>query len=338
MVNAAIVGLGRWGRRLVDAVQANGEPKGEAIRFTHGIARNLEPHADYAKSQGLSLLGSLDDALYDGALDAVVLATPHDVHVSQILEAARAGKHVFVEKPLALSLRGAADAVRAMQEAGRVLAVGHNRRFLPALAEIRRLIDSGALGRIVHVEGTFCNNSGLSYEPSMWRASEQGAKAAMTAMGVHILDLFVALCGPVERVACTGTRIAMPVDVADVVRVNVDFKQGTTGYFSTMLSSPRQWRFQVFGTHGWAQMRDEHLLDVADAQGKVTSREFGIIDTVQLELEAFGQAIEGKSPYPISSFDLMHVPAALEAILASSAASHDRTDVPVVPANLANFN
>ena len=336
MVNAAIVGLGRWGRRLVDSVQVGSLPKGAAIRFTHGVARNPAPHAEYSESQGLALLGSLEEVLEDSAVDAVVLATPHDVHVSQILQVARAGKHVFVEKPLSMSGQGAVDAVRAMQEAGRVLAVGHNRRFLPAVAEIRSLIDSGALGRVVHVEGTFCNNSGLAYEPSMWRASERGAKASMTAMGVHILDLFVALCGSVERVACTGTRIAMPVDVADVVRVDLDFKEGGTGYLSTMLSTPRQWRFQVYGTQGWALMRDEHLLDVADAHGKVTSHEFATVDTVQLELEAFGNAAADRGAYPISAFELMHTPAVLEAILKSSDASGQRTDVSAVPVRLEN--
>lgn len=335
MVNAAIVGLGRWGRRLVDSVQVGGLPKSEALRFTHGVARDLAPHAEYAKSQGLALLDSLDDALENAAIDAVVLATPHDVHVSQILKAGRAGKHVFVEKPLSLSARGAADAVGVMHEAGRVLAVGHNRRFLPAVAEIRRLVDSGALGRVVHVEGTFCNNSGLTYEPTMWRASERGSKASMTAMGIHILDLFVALCGRVNEVACTGKRIAMPVDVADVVRVSLDFEGGGTGYLSTMLSSPRQWRFQVYGTHGWALMRDEHLLDVADAHGKVTSREFAGVDTVQLELEAFGHAVMDRAAYPISEFELMHVPAVLEAILHSSDASGHPTAVSTLPVRLA---
>src|SRR3546814_15409730 len=85
-------------------------------------------------------------ALADPAVAAVVLATPHLQHAEQIAAAAAAGKHVFVEKPFTLSKDSAEHAVRAAEQAGIVLALSHNRRFLPSMAELRRRIASGPLG------------------------------------------------------------------------------------------------------------------------------------------------------------------------------------------------
>lgn len=327
MISVGIVGLGRWGRRLVDSVQHAGKPAGSVLRVTHAVVRTAEAASDYAASQSLRLGTSYEALLADPGVDAVLLATPHDQHAAQILAAIEAGKHIFVEKPLALTFADAHAAVAAAERAGVVLGVGHNRRFLPATAALRGLISSGELGTLVHVEGNFSNNSGLAYTPAMWRSSEAGSKAAMTAMGVHLLDLLVHLCGPIDNVSAIGTRHAMPVDVNGVVCVNLRFRAGLTGFISTMLSTPRQWRVQVFGTQGWAHMRDEDVLDVCDAAGKVRTLRFDATDTLRLELEAFAHAIAGRETYPISAADLMHVPAALEAVLTSSDAAGAMTPV-----------
>src|SRR5688500_11078101 len=144
MLTAAIVGLGRWGKRLVDSVQQGGRPRGEAIRFTRAVAPTPEKVRAYCDEQGLDLTDDLGAVLADAAIEAVVLASPHDRHVEQIVAAAKARKHVFVEKPLALTAAGAREAIDAAQAAGIVLALGHNRRFLPAMAQLKALIDGGA--------------------------------------------------------------------------------------------------------------------------------------------------------------------------------------------------
>jgi predicted dehydrogenase len=317
-IHAAIVGLGRWGRRLVDSVQPDGRPAGAGLRFTHAVVRTPERSSDYCAGKGMHLASSYAEVLADPDVQAVVLATPHDQHAEQILAAIGARKHVFVEKPLALTHADAKRAVDAARAASVELAVGHNRRFLPAAEAALESIRSGALGEIVHAEGNFANASGLDYSPSMWRAAESGAQAAMTAMGVHVLDFLVHLCGPVHRVSAFGSSRLMPVDVNGVVSANLQFSSGASGYLSTLLATPRQWRVQVFGTRGWLHMRDEHIMDVCDAKGIVTTTSFGPVDTLRLELEAFARAVAGGAPYPIGDFDLVHVPAGLEAVLASA--------------------
>src|SRR5258705_4593541 len=114
------------------------------------------------------------------------------------------------------------------------------------MAELKRAIAERALGTLVHLEGNFSNASGLKYHQGMWRAAEGGPKSALTAMGVHILDAFINLCGPIESVRTTSVRRAMPVAVDDAVSVNVRFRNGASGYLSTLLTSPRQWRVSRF--------------------------------------------------------------------------------------------
>src|SRR6185295_16107647 len=114
MINAAIVGLGRWGQNLVNSVHG----KSDAIRFTAGATRTVERAAAYAQEKGFPLHDSYEKLLADPEIEAVVLATPHTLHARQVAAAAAAGKHVFTEKPLALTLASARAATQACAKAG----------------------------------------------------------------------------------------------------------------------------------------------------------------------------------------------------------------------------
>src|SRR3984957_11460629 len=114
MINAAIFGLGRWGQALVTAVQG----KSDRIRFVRGIVREPARARDFAAQHGLGLTTALAEATADPAIDAVFLATPHSLHIEQVIAVARSGKAVWCEKPLALTRAEAVRAVAACREAG----------------------------------------------------------------------------------------------------------------------------------------------------------------------------------------------------------------------------
>ena len=201
MINAAIVGMGRWGQRLVDSVQGDGVDPSALIRFSKGVTRTPGKVADYAKKRGITMVESYAALLADPALDAIVLATPHSEHVGQVLQCAAAGRPVFVEKPLALNLSDAQRLRAACEQAGVLLAVGHNRRFFPAMRELKKLATDGSLGTLLHVEGNFSGSFGLEYDSSVWRASEKEAPGGgLTLMGVHIFDAMIDLLGPIASV------------------------------------------------------------------------------------------------------------------------------------------
>ena len=96
MIDAAIVGLGRWGRTLVEAVQ----DRSDRLRFVSAVSRNPGRIHDFANRHRLALVRELEEVLADPTIDAVVLATPHSLHCEQIIAVAQAGKAVFCEKPL----------------------------------------------------------------------------------------------------------------------------------------------------------------------------------------------------------------------------------------------
>src|ERR1700683_5104172 len=168
MINAAIVGLGWWGQTLVEAVQQDSEE----IRFVAGTTRTKTPEVEaFASAQKFELVDTYEDLLANPKVDAVILATPHSMHAQQVVAAAAAGKHIFCEKPFALTKESAEQAVNAAKSAGVTLGLGYNRRFHPEMTKLRARIRSGELGTILHVEATMTFPNALMLKPEAWRAS-----------------------------------------------------------------------------------------------------------------------------------------------------------------------
>jgi len=322
MIDAAIVGLGWWGRHLVGSVQGSSG----RIRFVHAADIAPEPARDFANRHGLRLSADYADVLADPGVQAVVLTTPHASHVDQAIRAAEAGKHVFVEKPLALKGADAARIVSACAQAGVVLGVGHERRFEPALIEIRNMIVNGELGIIMHAEAHFSHDSLAGLDPGNWRLSAEHAPAAgMTAMGVHLTDTLIDLLGPVDRVHAETARQAIAAPGGDVVSVLLKLRSGATAFVSSILKTPFFMRLHVFGSDAWVEARDrvrpeaEGLVDVTvcRAGGSPETRQVEAIDAARANLEAFAAAADGGAPYPIPVADMVHNVAVLEAIARS---------------------
>jgi predicted dehydrogenase len=327
MINAAIVGLGTWGRNLVDSVQG----KSERIRFVAATTRTPARAADYASRHGVRMLDSYDAVLADPDIDAVVLATPHSMHTTQIVAAARAGKPVFTEKPLGLTARSAAEAVAAANDAGVTVAVGYNWRFQPALREIRAMLDDGRLGTLLHVEGNFCGPSAYRFGRDHWRQQrEEGPAGGMTGRGVHVVDAMLYLAGHIESVIAQSDRRAQDFGIDDTTSMLFRFRSGATGYLGTVIATAETWRLQVFGSKGWAEVGDvEHLTTWRLRVGFVNQENVSIkpvpqvltfptISTERAELEHFADAVAARRPLAVVGGDEVHNAAVLEAILASA--------------------
>jgi hypothetical protein len=149
MLNAAIIGLGWWGKELVRSVQR----RGKLIRISRGVTLEPELARDFAAEMKFILGTSYQDVLDDPAIDAVILATPHTKHREQVEAAAARGKHVFCEKPFALTRKDAEAAIAACRRAGVALGVGQNRRMWPSIVAIKELIASGRLGTVMFADG-----------------------------------------------------------------------------------------------------------------------------------------------------------------------------------------
>lgn len=317
MLNAAIWGVGKWGQTLVKAVQG----KSDRIRFTAAIARTPSKYVAFAESCKLRLSDDPASVLADPSIGAVIIATANSLHPEHARVAAMAGKHVFVEKPFGLDAADAKHAVDVCERAGVTLATGFNRRFLPLMRDLQAMVAAGELGKVLHVEGHFSGPTGLRMDRTSWRGTAQEAPGGgMTARGIHILDAMIAMCGPVDWVFAISERRVLSLSMDDTTSVLLRFNNGVSAYLSTMMATADDWRFQVFGTNGWAEMRGLNRLVVCDLDGKQTIRDYERVDIEHAELEAFAMAVAGEQPYPVPSADVVHGVAVVQAIVRSAAA------------------
>src|SRR5262245_29077157 len=225
MIRAAIAGLGRWGRSLVASVQS----KSAQLRFVRAHTRTRASAEEFCRQYDVSLVDRYEQILADPEVDAIVLATPHSLHETQIIAAAAAGKHIHVEKPITLDRAGADRAVEAARKAGVVLAVGYCRRFHPSVVEVRRRLAEGRLGTVISMVAQHTTSTGQFIAPDNWRAApEEAPGGALTAVGVHALDHMIEFAGRVRDVRCVTAR-TIPGPSDDTTTVMLRFDGGATG-------------------------------------------------------------------------------------------------------------
>ena len=323
MIKVAVIGLGWWGRHMVKCLQS-GDSGFDLVRV---VDVNLDGAKDFAAEKNVPLSGDYQDVLDDADVDAVILTTPQQTHEDQIVAGAAAGKHVFCEKPLTMTKAGAERAVAACNDAGVQLGVGHERRFERALVEIRDLVKKGDLGTIMHVECNSSHDKLKDLKADDWRVQQSiGPSVPMTGMGVHMTDLYVDMFGKLESIYAVKTSRVVDHEGGDVVAIQLNFESGMTGSISCITVTPFFYRYQVFGSEGWAQAIDSALPDDTSSistlttcfkAGEINTKEFTWSDTVTANLKAFAAAVEGRADYPFSDEQKINNVGAMEAIVKS---------------------
>ncbi|HEV7410762.1 MAG TPA: Gfo/Idh/MocA family oxidoreductase [Bradyrhizobium sp.] len=311
-IRAAIVGLGRWGRQLVGATAGHAR-----LKIVCAVEPDVEGARGFCAEHGLELAGSLDAVLADSSIDAVLLATPHSLHPAQVMACAAAQKHVFCEKPLALRRADAARMFDACRDAGVTLAVGHNRRFWPSMAALRDTVASGELGAILHIEGHNSNENSQNVTAG-WRLSpDESPGGGLTGAGLHVLDAFVSLLGPVRRVYARLNSLEQGPPPLDTAMLAIDFANGATGTLATVRATPLYWRVHAFGTNGSAEVLDEGTMILRKSGAKPRQITYAAIDVLRAELNAFADGIENKRAFPVPEAEVLATLSAFEAALRS---------------------
>ena len=322
MIGTALVGFGWWGQHIARRLKDHPEFDLRCV-----VEPMVSAHGDIA-ALGLTPVSSYDDAISDQIVKAVILTSPNDLHDIQIAQAVDAGKHVFCEKPLSLSATNARKSVESCRASGLVLGIGHERRFEPAILALRKLLDDGALGTIMHTEMAFSHDKLIGLTADSWRTSKAFVPAAgMTQMGIHLTDLLIAFYGPVASLHAFTADRSLGWETGDVVTVQLQFKAGMTATLQAILHTPHFIRTHVFGSEMWVEIRNathpdtpggkstmERYRSIEDTETEV----FDWTDSVTANLEAFGAAIRGEAEYPYSDFELLHNIKVLNAIMQSA--------------------
>jgi len=313
MIDAAIIGLGRWGQSIVTAAQG----KSKRLRFIRGVSMEPELVRDFATTHRFELSTDFAEAVADPRVQAVFLATPHSLHVEQIVHVAAAGKHVWSEKPLALTRAPAERAVAACRKAGVVFGLGNNKRCFASMLELKRLVADGTLGEVMHVEAHFCNEHSTRVTGGWRDDPSESPGGGLTGAGLHLIDALVNLAGPIAQVDAKLFAQKPPPDPRDVAAVLVQFESGATGQLATVRAAPAYWRVHAFGTKGWAEARDETTITVGLVGQTPESRTLAPTDSLALLLESFAESIELGTPFAVSTDDMLDVVGAFEAAIES---------------------
>jgi predicted dehydrogenase len=252
-IGLALIGCGGFAPTLARAIDAAGGARLVSCFDVDEKARRRRA-AEFRCREA----SSYEEVLGIGDVDGVVLATPNAVHAEQGIAAARAGKHVFCEKPIANVLDDARRLIDACDREGVVLMVGHFRRRLAAAREAAGMIEAGDLGVPVLAEGTVTNGQGFELSPGAfrWRGDDSGCPGgSLMTLGIHAVDVFRSLLGPIDRVAAMAAHLAIPAAVEDVNTTICRFRCGALGSIATSYATTRLNRIRISGTEGsleWA--------------------------------------------------------------------------------------
>jgi len=314
MLEVGIVGLGWWGKELVRSVRGDSEQ----IKFILAADLNPEKLQKFATDYNLELCGSMEDMLDLPDIEGVVLATPHSQHVEQIIACAEVGKHVFSEKPLALTLTEARRAIDAIQEHKVIFGLGTDRRFLPAIIDLKTMIEENKFGEILQVEVQYSNDNMSKGLTGDWRSLDSEAPGAgMTGPGLHALDALINLAGPVKEISGNLRRPFGHDEPIDAITLMLEFDCGVTGLLGCVRGCPRYSRLAVYGAEGWAEIKEfsELHYHISGKQKSVRFYEPG--RATKQALEHFARAVNLNTSFPVSTTSMLHTVAAFETAIKS---------------------
>jgi predicted dehydrogenase len=337
----ASVGLGRWAQ-----VIAGGAARSPKLRLVACFSRDPERRRAFAHTHHCEPTDSYGEILADPEVEGVMITTPNDTHAPLIVQAAEAGKHVFVEKPIANTLEDAQRIVDACQRAGVRLAVGHSARHLGAVRAIRGLLEDGTLGEVSLVEANFSNDRGLELTPDRWRwYREQSPGGPLIQLAIHHVDTLQALFGPIASVSAHIRRLYTPAEVDDVALLACAFERGPLASITTSWATAGVYTITIYGTGGtafyavdftwWSSGEtDAHSALEFQARGPAERRAvaFEPVDMYRAELEDWAEAARGGLDPAVSGAEatsaLRVVWAAIEAAATGRSVSVKRS-VPV---------
>jgi predicted dehydrogenase len=296
MSGLAIIGTGMWAPRLAEAALRAG------LGLITCFSRDETRRREFAERFGCDPAATFEDAIDNPDVDGVVLVTPNDVHEEQAVACAERGRHVFVEKPIADSLEAGERMRRACIDAGVTLMVGHAFRRLGAARRVKKLIDEGALGRVVLAEANMSLTG--SFKPGAWRAHrERNRGGPIMQLGIHHVDTLAYWLGPVRAASGRFAHVHTSAEIDDVGVVTLEPDSGALATVTGSYVSPKTLTLRLFGSAAVLDYRtDFSVWPDAQALDGVTALtldgepvDFEERDMLADELGEFDRCIRGEA-------------------------------------------
>src|SRR4051794_16528691 len=246
-VKVGIVGLGRWATVLTRAAS-----KSDKLKIVAGFSRSAEKRNAFAAEMGVPAAPDMQTLLADREIKGVILTVPNEQHLPMAEMVAKAGKHVYTEKPIANTLVDGLRIAALEQKYGVSVTVGHSARLMAGIRMIREKIDAGELGRVAFMEANFSNERALELTPQTWRWYKDRAPGGpLSQLAIHQFDVLHYLGGEIVEASSMASKLSpVGAEVDDQSMTLIRFADGKVGYVGACWTSPGIFAVRVFGSKG----------------------------------------------------------------------------------------
>jgi len=290
-LRVASLGMGWWSDVLADAINRSGK-----LTITACYSRSEEKRAAFAAKYGCRAVPSYEAILADKDIEAVINTTPNGVHLETTRAAADAGKHVFLDKPIANTVSDGRRITEICRKAGVVLALGYQRRRESQFRWIKRQIDEGLFGKLVNAEANISRDRLGKIDLGSWRYQAAGMPGGvMLQIGIHYTDVLEYLIGPVKAVSGQFARLVLPGDNPDVASLVLEHENGALSTLNASYASASEYYLMnIYGKEATAYYdMFEGLRMLKRGEEKPVKVPFANKDTIAEELEEFADAVRG---------------------------------------------
>jgi len=290
-VRVACIGMGWWSDVLADAIQRSGK-----IKIAACYTRSEDKRSAFAKKYGCQPAASYEAILADSGIEAIINTTPNDAHLPTTKAAAAAGKHVFLDKPIANNVSEARAITECCRKAGVILAMGYQRRRESQFRWIKQQIDAGVFGKMVNAEANISRDRLGKIDLNSWRYQAAGMPGGvMLQIGIHYTDVLEYLIGPIKAVRGHFSQLVLPGDNPDVASFILEHDSGALSTLNASYASASEYYLMnVYGKDATAYYDMHNGLRMLKRGGdKPVAVPSAKNDTFVEELEEFAAAVRG---------------------------------------------
>jgi predicted dehydrogenase len=293
-VRVACIGIGWWSDVLADAMTRSRKFQIVTCFTGSEMKRNA-----FAAKYGCKAAPGYEALLTDTSVEAIINTTPNNAHLDTVRAAAHAGKHVFLEKPIANTMADARALTRSCGDAGVVLALGYQRRKESHFRWMRAQIDQGTFGKLVNAEANISRDRLGQVDLRSWRYTADGMPGGvMLQIGIHYTDVLAYLLGPITAVSGRVAQLVLPGDNPDVASLILEHQSGALSTLNASYASAAEYySVNIYGKEATAYY-DLHQGLRLQKRGSDRSAliETAANDPILEELEEFADAVRGAAP------------------------------------------
>lgn len=327
MIGVGIAGTGRWA-----GAHARAAARSERVAIVHCASRTEDRRKAFAAEHGIpNHSSSLGEMLDDPAVDAVVLATPNDLHVDMALEVLAAGTPMLIDKPVSISVRQGLRLLEAAGPGNSSIGVAHHPRLLAGQRYAKTWLDDDASGRVRLAFGTFSNARGGAMRPDAWHRFVEGSDAGvLIQVGLHSVDTLLWLLGPAVEVGARYAHETLGPDMPDAAVVQMVHASGALSAVTSSWTTPSHYGLVLHATGGNLTYRLDHAYWTSpeiDQHSLVKIERDGAADEViqpaagdplRDQLDGLARAVAGAGPVGVTVEEALMSVAVVEAATAAS--------------------